>query len=175
MKREMMSRFSGSREHLGHNVVMVDDALGALVKGEARASPDGSGGVHFHGVVSFDRGAVGVVDLDGSGREGGIRVAAVAGNVRATRSSDCWHGIGEIGVHVGLVGVVLDADGSGSGIGLGECFGNGKGDVLSPVAHGIVRERRAVLAGAAPGAVAEDAAGVAVMQNEEDAGKFLCG
>ncbi len=120
--------------------------------------------------------AVGVVDFDGSGGEGGVGVAALALDVRAAGGSDGGHGVGEVGADVGLVGVVLDAHGGRSGVGLGEGFGDGDSDVLAPVADGVVGERRAVLAGAsAAGGVAVDAADVAVMQDEEDAGKFFRG
>ena len=162
-------------EDRGHDIVVVDDALGALVEGDARAMPDGGGGVHLHGVVGFDRGAVDGVDLDRSGGKGGIGVAALALDVRASGGSDGGQRVGEIGGDVGLGGVVLDANGGGSGVGLGKGVGYDDGDVLAPVADGVVGERRTVFAAVSAGAGAIDALDVVVGEDEEDAGKFLGG
>ena len=132
-------------ENLGHDAVVVDDTLGALVEGDARATPDRRRSVHLHGIVGFDWGAIGVVDLDGSGGEGGIGIAAMALDVRTAGCSDGRHGVREVGAHIGFVGVVLDANGASSGIGLREGFSDHDGDVLPPIADGVVREGRATL------------------------------
>ncbi len=161
--------FVGYAEHLGHDVLVVDDALGGLVEGESLAVPDGDGGVHLHGIVGFRRGDVDLIDLDRSGGEGGFDIAALAFGVER----QLW-GLGVVEVHrdVGLVSLIPDLDLVGSSVGLFERLGDDDGHVLAIVTDHVVGKGRARLAGVAAEAAGSgviERADVAVMQDQEHA------
>ena len=107
-KRDYFYVFLRDAENLRHDVEVVHDSLGTLVKRELFAIVDRDRSVHLHRVVGLDGGGVRVVDLDRSRREDTFGIASVTEDSWTAGCADSWHGVAEVGGYIEFVRGVRD-------------------------------------------------------------------